>query len=69
MFHSTPSFSIVGRDVLGIWPENSKNADVNCSHLSNLGNALATGDDFGFVKLFNFPCPEKYVSSILSFFS
>ncbi|XP_012942464.1 echinoderm microtubule-associated protein-like 6 isoform X2 [Aplysia californica] len=52
--------SVVGRDVLGIWPEHSQNADVNCSHLSHLGNALATGDDFGYVKLFNFPCPDSF---------
>ena len=35
---------------------------MNCAHLSHLGNALATGDDFGYVKLFEFPCPDKFVS-------
>ncbi|GFS05106.1 echinoderm microtubule-associated protein-like 6 [Elysia marginata] len=52
--------SVVGKEVLGIWPKNAENADVNCSHLSHLGNALATGDDFGLVKLFSFPCPDKF---------
>ncbi|XP_055878559.1 echinoderm microtubule-associated protein-like 6 isoform X2 [Biomphalaria glabrata] len=52
--------SIVGRDVLGIWPLNSQKADINCAHLSHLGNALVTGDDFGLVKLFQFPCPNKF---------
>ncbi|BFZ11617.1 hypothetical protein BsWGS_14656 [Bradybaena similaris] len=52
--------SIVGNDVLGIWPQHSEKEDVNCAHLSCLGNALATGDDSGLVKLFSFPCPEKY---------
>ncbi|GFN97686.1 echinoderm microtubule-associated protein-like 6 [Plakobranchus ocellatus] len=52
--------SVVGKEVLGIWPKNAENADVNCSHLSHLGNALATGDDFGLVKLFGFPCADKF---------
>ncbi|XP_046338524.1 echinoderm microtubule-associated protein-like 6 isoform X1 [Haliotis rufescens] len=51
--------STLGPEVLGIWPKDSSNADVNCAHLSHLGNALATGDDFGFVKLFEFPCSDK----------
>ena len=55
-------FSVLGSEVVGIWPKDSSKADVNCAHLSHLGNALATGDDFGFVKLFNFPCPERDVS-------
>ena len=55
-------FSVLGREVLGIWPKDASKADVNCAHLSHLGNALATGDDFGYVKLFEFPCPEKFVS-------
>jgi hypothetical protein len=48
--------------VVGIWPRNADKADVNCSNLSHSGNALATGDDFGFVKLFEFPVAEKFVS-------
>lgn len=54
---------MVGPEVLGIWPKDSPNADVNCAHLSHHGNALATGDDFGYVKLFDFPCREKHVRS------
>ncbi|XP_071162130.1 echinoderm microtubule-associated protein-like 6 [Mytilus edulis] len=52
--------SVVGPEVLGIWPKDSPNADVNCAHLSHHGNALATGDDFGYVKLFDFPCRDKH---------
>ena len=48
--------------MVGIWPRNADKADVNCSNLSHSGNALATGDDFGFVKLFEFPVAEKFVS-------
>lgn len=56
---------MLGKEVVGIWPKDSSNADVNCAHLSHLGTALATGDDFGFVKLFDFPCSEVNVSDAL----
>ncbi|KAL5008221.1 hypothetical protein ScPMuIL_013802 [Solemya velum] len=52
--------SVLGHEVVGVWPKDAANADVNCSHLSHLGNALATGDDYGTVKLFEFPCTQKY---------
>lgn len=58
------SFSVLGKEVIGVWPRNADKADVNCSSLSHSGNALATGDDFGFVKLFEFPVTEKFVSMI-----
>ena len=53
---------MLGDDVIGIWPKNCDNADVNCADVTHAGNAVATGDDFGFVKLFDFPCREKFVS-------
>ena len=58
------SISVLGEEVIGVWPRNADKADVNCSSLSHSGNALATGDDFGFVKLFEFPVTEKFVSMI-----
>ncbi|XP_013391678.1 echinoderm microtubule-associated protein-like 6 [Lingula anatina] len=54
--------SVLGNEVLGIWPRNADNADVNCAHLAHTGNALVTGDDFGLVKLFQFPCTEKFAA-------
>ena len=54
--------SVLGDDVIGIWPKKSGNADVNCADVTHAGNMVATGDDFGFVKLFDFPCREKFVS-------
>ncbi|XP_047132983.1 echinoderm microtubule-associated protein-like 6 isoform X1 [Hydra vulgaris] len=51
---------ILGCNVIGIWPKNSDNGDINCAHLSHSGKTLASGDDFGFVKLFDFPVLQKY---------
>lgn len=54
--------SVLGSNVVGIWPKNSDKGDVNTAHLNHSGSALATGDDFGCVKLFDhFPISEKYV--------
>ncbi|XP_072031189.1 echinoderm microtubule-associated protein-like 6 isoform X3 [Amphiura filiformis] len=52
--------SVIGAEVVGIWPRKSDKGDVNTAVVTGNGNALATGDDFGFVKLFPFPCTEKY---------
>ena len=47
----------------GIWPKNADKADINTSHVSNSGAVIATGDDFGTIKLFeSFPIEEKFVS-------
>ena len=48
--------------MVGIWPRNADKADVNTAHVSHSGSAVATGDDFGLVKLFQFPCPTRNVS-------
>lgn len=53
--------SILGDEVLGIWPRNADKADVNCACVSRAGLNLVTGDDFGLIKLFDFPCSEKFV--------
>jgi len=52
--------SVLGNEVIGVWPRNADKADVNCANLSSSGLSLATGDDFGFVKLFEFPVTEKF---------
>lgn len=58
--------SVLGNEVIGVWPRNADKADVNCANLSSSGFSLATGDDFGFVKLFEFPVTEKFVSLFLT---
>ncbi|ELK36980.1 Echinoderm microtubule-associated protein-like 5 [Myotis davidii] len=52
--------SILGSEVMGIWSRHAEKADVNCACVSHSGISLVTGDDFGMVKLFDFPCPEKF---------
>ena len=49
----------LGWPVQGIWPACSNGTDVNSVARSNSTNLLATGDDFGKVKLFHFPCIKK----------
>ncbi|NXY54793.1 EMAL6 protein, partial [Callaeas wilsoni] len=55
--------SILGDEVIGIWPRNADKADVNCACVTHAGLNIVTGDDFGLVKLFDFPCTEKFVST------
>lgn len=57
--------SILGDEVLGIWPRNAEKADVNCACVSHAGLNLVSGDDFGLIKLFDFPCAEKFVREFL----
>ncbi|GMH84733.1 hypothetical protein TrST_g13224 [Triparma strigata] len=48
--------NIMGFPVMGIWPDFSDGTDVNALHVNEHGDIVVTCDDFGEVKLFNFPC-------------
>uniref|UniRef100_A0A673LU81 Echinoderm microtubule-associated protein-like 5 n=1 Tax=Sinocyclocheilus rhinocerous TaxID=307959 RepID=A0A673LU81_9TELE len=52
--------SVLGDEVVGIWSRNTDKADVTCACVSHSGLNIVTGDDYGMVKLFDFPCPEKF---------
>jgi WD40 repeat protein len=49
----------LGFNVMGIWPSCSDGTDVNCIDVSLGKKLVVTGDDFGNVSLFNFPCVVK----------
>ena len=52
---------ILGWDLEGIWPPRADGTDINAVDRSSDGRVLATGDDFGFVKLFRYPAlHEQY---------
>ena len=52
---------VLGNSVQGVWPPYTDVTDVNAACVSHDGHVIATGDDFGFVKLFKYP---SYVSSV-----
>ena len=50
---------VLGLVVEGIWEPATDITDVNATHLTKDKRTLATADDFGFVKLFDFPVKVK----------
>jgi len=48
--------------VNGIWPKEEVKGLVNCANVSHSGQTVVTGDDYGLVKLFDFPCATKDVN-------
>jgi microtubule-associated protein-like 6 len=48
--------SKLGWNVQGIWPKEADGSDVNMVSKSRNGKFLASAEDSGFVKVFNYPC-------------
>jgi WD40 repeat protein len=46
-----------GWPVSGIWPAGADGSDINAVERSPDGTVIATADDFGTIKLYNFPSP------------
>lgn len=47
---------------LGVWPENADGTDVNTLAKSGDNSLLASGDDWGKVKLFSYPAIQPKVN-------
>jgi microtubule-associated protein-like 6 len=50
--------------VQGIWPASQPNATINAVDVSKDQRLIATADDFGRVKLFNYPCTNALAGYI-----
>uniref|UniRef100_A0A4W6FBR8 EMAP like 1 n=1 Tax=Lates calcarifer TaxID=8187 RepID=A0A4W6FBR8_LATCA len=48
----------LGFQVFGLWPDGSDGTDINAVCRSNDKSLLVTGDDFGKVHLFSYPCSQ-----------
>lgn len=54
---------------VGIWPEGADGTDVNACERSNGSRVMATGDDFGKVKLYLYPVKQpKVLRKILIYY-
>lgn len=56
---------VLGSEVNGIWPKYTQVNDINATDASFDHKTIVTGDDFGLVKLFRFPCVKKGPSIVL----
>ncbi|XP_024937136.1 echinoderm microtubule-associated protein-like 2 isoform X5 [Cephus cinctus] len=54
---------VISFETIGIWPEGADGTDVNNCTRSGDGKLLATGDDFGKVKLFSYPACQPKMSA------
>lgn len=55
---------VLGAEVNGIWEKYTDTNDVNATDANFSAQVTVTGDDFGWVKLFRFPCLKKGLKKI-----
>lgn len=62
---------MLGQEVNGIWEKYTDTNDVNAVDTFYEGKVAVTGDDFGLVKLFQFPCLKKgkAIAGLLALFA
>ena len=48
-------------NTIGVWPETIDGTDLNCCAKSNDQKLIATGDDFGKIKLYTYPVTQPKV--------
>lgn len=53
---------------IGIWPEHADGTDINAVCKNFESTLMASGDDFGKVKLFLYPATQPKVRILLFFF-
>ena len=63
--------SVLGPTCEGLWPPKCDVTDINATCMSSDKSVIATADDFGFVKLFNYPAKvyKKAYSNLTLTFS
>lgn len=49
----------------GIWPEGADGTDINACCRSDNEEFLITGDDFGQVNFFRYPCTKMKVGNLI----
>ena len=54
------STCILGFPIMGIWPPHADGSDVNAVDVLPGKGLVATGDDQGYVNLFNYPCVARH---------
>lgn len=52
---------------IGVWPEYADGTDINAVCRNSEASLLASGDDFGKVKLFLYPATQPKVSQYIRF--
>ena len=56
---------VLSFDTIGVWPETVDGSDLNACARSHDGKLVATGDDFGKIKLYTHPAVQPKVRTVV----